>query len=144
MRIEKPKKRVILYWLIDYGFYFLIVSLFTTATFLKFSTEYYTLALYFFELTILILLLSLAYLVYKWLVTEYILLNKHLIIKEETGAEIIPYKKIKKIGYYGSVLQHLMGTTNLRIKTERGKYYLRGIRDYKKLEQEIFKKKMKS
>lgn len=143
MKVKKPKKRVIFYWFVDYGFFFLIASLFSITTFLKYSTTYYALTLYFFELTIIVLIVSLIYLIYKWIKTEYIFLKKHLVIKKEDNAELIPYDNIKKTGYFGNLLQHLMGTTNIKIETSKKNFYLNGIKDYKKLEKEIFKRKMK-
>lgn len=140
MEVKKPGKRVILYWFVEYGFFFIITALFVSATVLKY-TSFYTLTYFFLELTLIVLLVSVVYLVVKWLRTEYLLLNKHVFLKKEGETYIIPYKRIKEVTFYGNLLQHAMGTTNVLIKTKDNKgYYMEGIKDYDAVEEEILSK----
>ncbi len=138
MKVTKPKKRVILYWFVEYGFFFLIVSLYLISTFLKYFTLYHALTIYVLNLTIVTIVLSLLFLLYKWVMTEYFLLKNYLFIKEGGTSVKIAYADIKDIEYKGNLLQHLMGTTNMRIITKKnGNYYIKGIRNYKKFEDEL-------
>ncbi|MBN1923170.1 MAG: hypothetical protein JW791_00220 [Nanoarchaeota archaeon] len=138
MKVEKPKKRVIIYWFVEQGFFFLIMALYVTGTFLKYLTFYRTLTVYVMTLTLLIIPLSLLYLLYKWAATEYIFLKNYLFLKEGAESTKIAYSDIKEVGYYASLLQHLTGTTNLRIKMKNNEnHYIKGIKDYKKIENEL-------
>ena len=141
MNPEKPNKKIIFYWFVEKGFFFLFSSFFIIGTLLKYTTSLHTLTLYLLNLSILTLFASLAFLIYQWLSTEYYLLNKHVFIKTAEHTKIIPYSNIKKVGYYGNLLQHLMGTTNIQIQTKNNEnYYIEGVRDYKKIENDILKK----
>ena len=141
MNSKKPKKRVMLYWFIEKGFFYIVASLFIIGTVLRYVTYYPTLTLFILNLSIWVLILSSILIIYEWVMTEYFLLKKHLFIKKGKTAIIVPYNNIKKVGYYGNLLQHLMGTTNIRIQTKDKKsYYLEGIKNYKKIENEILKR----
>ena len=92
-------------------------------------------------MTVAVIIISLLLLLYKWITTEYYILKKHLFLKQAGSTAIVPYNNIKEIGYSGNLLQHLMGTTNLKIKTkDNKKYYIEGIKDYKRIEDEILSK----
>jgi len=131
MDVEKPGKRVMLYWFVEYGFFFLVVSFFVAGTILKYVTDYYALTLVMLELSLVFLIFSVFFLLYEWLSTEYYLLNNHLFIKKAGIAEKIPYKHIKTVRAEATLLQHLLGTTNLVIEMKNNKnYYLRGVKKY--------------
>ncbi|MDD5499619.1 MAG: hypothetical protein PHT91_01965 [Candidatus Nanoarchaeia archaeon] len=130
MKEYKPKKRVMLYWFIKYGFFFLFASFLMTATFLRFNTFYFSLMNFFLNMSIIILLFSVLFLPYKWKTTNYFLLKKHLYIKEADCSSRISYKEIKKVGQCETLFEKLLGITNIYIETINSKnYYLSGIRN---------------
>ncbi|VVB74934.1 Uncharacterised protein [Candidatus Tiddalikarchaeum anstoanum] len=141
VRIIKPKKRVIFYWFFDKGFFFIITSLLVLGTYLRYFTNYYLPTLFILQMVIVTVMFSLLLLVYEWFATEYYLLEDHVLIKDLDKTRMIRYSDIKDVGYYGNLLQHLMGTTNVAIRTrDDHDHYLRGISDYKSVEDEILRK----
>jgi uncharacterized membrane protein YdbT with pleckstrin-like domain len=129
MNEYKPKKRVMLYWFVKYGFFFLFASFLMTASFLIKTSFYYNLTKFFLNMSIIIPYMGLVYLFYKWNMTKYYFLKNHLYIKEGNYSTQISYKDIKKLGCCSTLLEQLLGITNIYIETLANKtYYLNGIK----------------
>lgn len=119
-----------LYWFVKYGFFFLFASFLMTATFLRMRTFYYYLTAFFFDSSIVILLVSAIFLPYKWKTTDYFLLKNHIYIKEGGSSTPVSYKEIRKIGCCETLLEKILGITNIYIETMSNKnYYLNGIKN---------------
>jgi membrane protein YdbS with pleckstrin-like domain len=130
MKEYKPKKRVMIYWFVKYGFFFIFASFLLTASFLLNNSSYYILTKFFLNMSIIIPYLGMVYLFYKWHITNYYFLKNHLYIKEHNESARISYNEIKKIGYCNTLLEKILGITNIYIKTLSNKvYYLNGIRN---------------
>jgi uncharacterized membrane protein YdbT with pleckstrin-like domain len=78
-------------------------------------------------MSIIIPYLGLVYLFYKWNSTNYYLLKNHLFIKEGRNSARISYNDIKKLGCCSTLLEKIMGITNIYIETFNHVYYLNGI-----------------
>ncbi|MFA5303233.1 MAG: hypothetical protein WC393_01715 [Candidatus Nanoarchaeia archaeon] len=130
MKEYKPKKRVMLYWFVKYGFFFIFASFMLTASFLINTSFYYNLTKFFLNLAIIIPYLGLVYLFYKWNTTNYYFLKNHLYIKEGSESVQVSYKNIKKLGCCNTLLEKILGITNIYIETLSNKtYYLNGIKN---------------
>jgi uncharacterized membrane protein YdbT with pleckstrin-like domain len=130
MKEYKPKKRVMLYWFVKYGLFFLFASFLLTASFLLRFSFYYNLTKFFLNMSIIIPYLGLVCLFYKWHITNYYFLKNNLYIKQGDESIKISYNDIKKIGYCNTLLEKILGITNIYIKTLSNKtYYLNGIRN---------------
>lgn len=130
MKEYKPKKRVMLYWFVKYGFFFIFASFLLTASFLMNSSFYYNLTKFFLNMSIIIPYLGLLYLYYKWHNTNYYFLKNNLYLKESDESIQINYKDIKKFGKCNTLLEKILGITNIYIETLSNKtYYLNGIRN---------------
>lgn len=139
--VIKPKKRVIFYWFFDKGFFFIITALLFLATYLNYFTQYQTLTLLVLQLIIVTTIFSTLILMYEWFFTEYFLLKKHILIKELGITHVVKYSDIKNVNYHGNLLQHLMGTTNVYVETKNNKkYFIKGVRNFKKIEKTLLNK----
>ena len=129
MKEYKPKKRVMLYWFIKYGFFFIFASFLMTASFLMHNSYFFNLTKFFLNMGIIIPYIGLIYLFYKWHSTNYFFLKNHLYIKDDSGSVQLSYKEIKKVGCCSTLIEALLGITNIYIETASKKtYYLNGIR----------------
>ncbi len=130
MKEYKPKKRVMLYWFIKYGFLFIFASFLCLAQFLLYNTYYYSLTKFFLITSVAIPYLGMVYLYFKWHSTHYFFLKNHIYLKDDSGSFQINYKDIKKIGQRNTLLEYLLGITNIYIETISNKNYcLNGIRN---------------
>lgn len=140
MKIIKPKKRLMFYWILEKGFFFLIFFFLSVSSFI-FFTDYQITALYFYELSIFIFLFSIIIVLFNYVKTEYILLNNNLCIKNSKGAILINYSNIKTIKKTKNLIQILTTTTGFKIKTKDNKvYYLLGVRNKKEINKLLIKK----
>jgi hypothetical protein len=81
-------------------------------------------------MAIIIPYLGLVYLFYKWNTTNYYFLKNHLYIKEGSESVQVSYKDIKKLGCCSTLLEKMLGITNIYIETLANKtYYLNGIKN---------------
>jgi len=130
MKKYKPKKRVMLYWFIKYGFLFIFASFLCLAQFLLYNTYYYNLAKFLLMASIIIPYLGMIYLYFKWYSTNYFFLKNHIYLKDDSGSSNISYKDIKKIWQRNTLLESMLGITNIYIETIANKtYYLNGIKN---------------
>ena len=124
----KPKKRAAIYWYIEYGFFFLSASLLLVSSFLRASTSYFYLTFFFFYMSLAIFYIGAGFVAYKWSSTEYFFAKKYLFIKEGKKSYQIPYSEIKDINCYGNLLQSILGSSNVYLKTNNNmSYKIRGI-----------------
>jgi len=141
MNSLKPRKRIVLYWFVEYGFFFIVASFLLLGIVLQNYSNYFSLTYFVLNSVWLVAILSFIYLIYKWFTTEYFVLKKHIFIKESEQTIIIPYTNIKKVGEYSNLLQRLFGITTVQVKTKNNKnYYIQGVSNHRKVEKMILKK----
>ena len=69
------------------------------------------------------------YLYFKWRSTHYFFLKNHVYLKDYSGVSNIRYKEIKRIDKRNTLLESMIGITNIYIETINNKTYcLNGIR----------------
>lgn len=80
--------------------------------------------------SVIIPYLGMVYLYFKWYSTNYFFLKNHIYLKDDSGSSNISYKDIKKIGQRNTLLESMLGITNIYIETITNKtYYLNGIKN---------------
>ncbi len=133
----KPRKRMIFYLFFERGYLFILITAFLWMNYLYYFTNLVLTARIVFYSIPLLAVFGLLMCVYEWLSTDYYILNDYVFLKDLSGLEKIRYKDIKKVYTSAPVLQLLMGTTNVCLKTDKNTHYIRGVRNFHNIESRI-------
>ena len=133
----KPRKRMLLYSFFEKGYLFILMSLFFwMAYFYNFTNPYFTTRVMLYLIPLLAGI-GVLMVVYEWVQTNYFLMKNYVFLKDLEGFTKLKYKDIRRVYTTAPVLQALLGTVNVCLETDSEKYYIKGIKDFRKIESKI-------